>query len=284
MLDRIGIAGAVAITFALTAIPASQAVDPKPKDEPTLSELSLQVAALQSMHRFDLTREQLQLLRKLFEDIAPKDDKRKPGKASDKIRKRMFDLRDALLNGNEERIDELEEKLADMLDEEETDIDDRVRVTAAATKKALEMLKSLRLAQVAAFYSRALDDVPEPLETLLSALEVVGSLKDPEWNDLAKDIIEDLQWQLGSGAGEKVEPFLKMLRALDEAALEKQRPDLEKAARELVAQVPPTIILHNFVEHTLAELLSNPAVAVAVAARLEALDKQKQKDRPTEKK
>jgi len=65
-----------------------------------------------------------------------------------------------------------------------------------------------------------------------------------------------------------VEAFLKTAHVMREREPKKQRPELEKAARQFVAQVPPTQVLHNVAEHTLAELLSNPRLVAAFDARL----------------
>jgi hypothetical protein len=137
--------------------------------------------------------------------------------------------------------------------------------------------------------SRSGDDVPEPANTLIGTFDVVVELKDAEWKDLAKEIADELRWQLGginpdrNGAiGEEVEQFLKKVRSLNQNDLEKQRPELERSARELVANTPPTIVLHHFAQHTLAELLSNPRLGAALDALLEKdkKDKEKSKDAP----
>ena len=266
----------IALTFDLAVNPVCPAADTKAQDAMSLSDLSMEIAALQSLHRFEFTPAQMTLIRKLAAEAAPKGEKRKEGKGSGKVRKRMLDLRDALVIGNEARIEELEEQLADLLEEEETDIDDRVAITASAVRPATELLQSLTIAQVAAFLAKAADDVPEPAAALIGSLDVVVELKEPEWNDLAKEITDELKWQLGgldpkrnSAIAEQAEQFLKRVRALNEKDLEKQRPELEKSARDLVARTPPTIVLHHFAERTLAELLSNPRLTAAVDALLE---------------
>ena len=62
--------------------------------------------------------------------------------------------------------------------------------------------------------------------------------------------------------------YLKKVRSLGAKDLDKQRGDLEKSARQIVSQVSPTFILHNVVEHGVAELLSNPRLTAAIDAHL----------------
>ncbi len=288
-MKRIGLIIHRIVVFAIgiAIVPECRAADPKDFDGMPLSDLSMEIAALQTLHRLEITPAQITEIRKLASDSGAKSEKRREGKASDKVRKRMLDLRDALVIGNEARIEELEEQLADLLEDEETDLDDRVALTAAATVRAPELLKSLKIAQVAAFLAKSADDVPEPSDTLIGAINVVTDLKDAEWNSLAKEIAEELKWQLGGSEprrsgiiADQVGQFLKKVRSLDEKELEKQRPELEKEARELAAKAPPTIVLHNFAEHTVAELLSNPRLALALDALIE---KQKEKSKEKDK-
>lgn len=280
MLNRILILSALAVAFTFGSNPGCRAADPKPKepsnDQQSLSSLSLEVTALQTLHRFQMTAEQMTALRKLAVDISSKSAKRGEGKGTDKHRKALLDLREALIKNDDDRIEDLEEELAELLEDEDAEFDDHVGITSAGRRKATELLNSLRPAQVVAFYNYAAEDLPNPLETLLSALEVVEESKDAEWKELTEEIIDELSWQLGGldpernrFVGDKVEQYLKKVRSTKPKDLEKQRPELEKIAKQFVGQVLPTVVLHNLAEHTLAELLSNPRLIAALDARLE---------------
>jgi hypothetical protein len=258
-----------------------RAAEPKPKDQatekaPSLSNLSLEISALQALNRFEMTTEQMNALRRLAADTMPKNAKRDEGKASDKVRKTMLDLRTALIKQDADRIDDLEDALADLLDDEDTDLDDQVNITSAARRRAPEVLQGLRPAQVLAFFNNSGDDLPAPLETLLSALDVVRELKDDEWKDLSEEIVEEMRWLLGGldpernrFVADKVEQYLKKVRAVKAKDFEKARPEMERSARQFVGQIAPTVVLHNFAEHALAELLSNPRLLAAIDARLD---------------
>jgi hypothetical protein len=253
------------------------------KDETTLSQLSLEVSALQALYRFQMTREQMEALRKLAQ-TGPAPDKRAPGKGSDKLRKRLFDLREALVNGDEERIGDLEEKLADLLDEEGTGLDDRVQVAPPSIRPARDFLRTMRPPQIVSFLSDSADEMRDPLDTLVDVLDIVTTLKDAEWKELAGAMVEDLKWQLGGldadrnkVIGAQVEAYLKRIRGLGDKEIDAQRDDLQKAAAKIVAQAPALAIVQNFVEHALAELLSNPRLAAALDARLERQPKDPEK-------
>jgi hypothetical protein len=248
--------------------------DPKPKERLSLSNLSLEVEALQTLHRFQMTTRQLEALSRLAADTVGKSTPREDGKGSGKLQKTLTELRDALLRGDEDRIERLEEQLEALQDAEDPDLDDEVELTPAARRRASEVLQSLSPRQVAGFLA-TFSEPPDPLDRLLGALDVVGKLKDDQWKTLTEDIAEELSWQLGGvdanrsrAVGESVRQFLSMVRSLNEKEFKKQRADLEKSARQFVTQVPPTAVLHNVVEHELAELLSNPRLSAALEARL----------------
>ena len=57
-------------------------------------------------------------------------------------------------------------------------------------------------------------------------------------------------------------------RALKDDEFKKERPELEKTARQIVGEVGPLDVLRHAVERSLADLLSNPRLAAAIDARL----------------
>ena len=70
MMHRILIRSVLTVLVVCTAaFPQCEAADPKPKKATSLSNLSLEVAALQTIYRFDMTTQQLMALRKLAGDM-----------------------------------------------------------------------------------------------------------------------------------------------------------------------------------------------------------------------
>jgi hypothetical protein len=240
----------------------------------SLTNLSLEVTALQTLHRFQLTPAQLEAIRKVARDTMSSES-RESGKGSSKLRQTFTDLRTALIRGDQERIDTLHQKLDDLLDADDTDLDDEVVITAGARQRVNEVLSFLKPAQVGAFLNDPGEDLPDPLEKLLTALNGAGKLKDDEWKSLCEDTIKTVGWQLGGLEVERarvvekrVESYLNHIRSLKESERKAQHTELEKSAQEFVARVPPTQILHHFTQRALAEMLSNPRLVAAVEARL----------------
>src|SRR5271155_2593124 len=96
---------------------AALAAPPEPKpadkagDKQSLSNLSLEVSAMQTLHRFQLTTKQLETLRKLASETMPKSATREEGKGSAKLHKTLTDLHAALSKDDDEAIDTLSEQL-----------------------------------------------------------------------------------------------------------------------------------------------------------------------------
>ena len=256
--------------FSSIAAQSCLAADPKTKDV-SLSQLSLEVSALQTLHRFQMTSEQLAALKKLTVETVPRNDTRMDGKGSEKVRKALADLRAALIQKDDEKILDLEDLLSDTLGKEEADLDDHLRITPAAKKRAVELLHNLKPHQVAAFYASQIEELPDPDEELLGVLDIVGKLKDDQWKEVAENLADEISWQLGGSDSvrsrlvrERVDQYLKKVRSLNAKDLAAQRGELEKMVRQFISQFPSTAILHNYAEHHLAEMLSNPRLSAAL--------------------
>ena len=251
-----------------------RAADPRPKGPP-LSAVHLEVAALETLYRFQLTAQQMEALRRMAPDTLPKEKQREPGKGSDQLRRLLLDYREALIRGDEDRIIKLQEQVDDLLEAPQTDLDDEIEITSAARRVTAEVMKTINPRQLAAFLNALPEELPDPLERLLEALDLAGTAKDAEWKVLVEEIVDELSWQLGGVdaersrfVGERIAQFLKLVRSLGPTQLGKQRAELEQAARQSVGTVPAAAVLHNVAEHALAELLSNPRLLAALDARM----------------
>src|SRR5262249_39389768 len=126
------------------------------------------------------TPEQMKMLQKLSGETAQKARQRK-GKASAEYQKALQELHDALINPMEgDALDKLDEKVDELQESEDPDLDDRVEITAAARKHTPELLKSLQPGQVDSYTDYLSDSVEQPLDTLLEALADVRPLKGRE--------------------------------------------------------------------------------------------------------
>lgn len=269
--------GALALAAGITLAPSRSSEPPKKAPEPGLHRVTQEVAALRTLYELRLTPEQMQSLLKLAKQTRAPDREYKKGKASDDYRSLLNDLRKALVEaGDTDRIDELEEKVSDLADSEQPDVDDTFEVTAKARQRVPEVFKQLKPAQVAAYYSRQADDVGDPLDDLVALLDDVRELKPDEWKEQRDETAEEIAWLVAgvdAVKGEKVyNDVLSLTKQAREATDEEykaKKPDLEKKARAVVGDISPDQVLRHHLERTLAELLSNPCLEDALKARLE---------------
>lgn len=242
------------------------------------NDLNLEVAALQVLHSFQFTAEQKKRLQKLAPETAePQDAARAVAKISAEYRKTLERLRDALLKGDDdEQILNLEQKLDELREKEQPHLDDTIEITDEARKRAPGVLRQLYARQVAGYLVTLGEDIPDPLEILLDALDAARGLKkEEEWKTL-RDDVQDQVGRLAAGLdsdkavgiGNEAVQFLIRVRSIkDEKEFKTSRTALEKEARKIVGDVGPMDVLRNLTENALAELLSNPRLAKVLAAR-----------------
>ncbi len=121
-----------AVIGALAMGSRSLAQEP-PKAAPAvmpLNSVSMEVSALQTLYELNFTKAQLEKLQQLTVGTAPKDEKRKAGKASKEYRAKMLLLRKALVEAKDNpQIAKLQVELEIMRDREKPFFDDGVNVT-----------------------------------------------------------------------------------------------------------------------------------------------------------
>jgi hypothetical protein len=269
---RLLLAPAVALALAVFGY----ADEPPKKGPATINDLSLEVVALQSLHQFQLKPEQLQALRKLSRETAMESGARQKVKASDEFQRTLASLRTALADaGNAERIQELQQKMDKLRAAEKVELDDSVEITEASLKRAPEIMKTLSARQIAGYIALYGDEFPDPLEVLLEALAKVRGLKDKEWEQLRQDVSEDvgnltagLDADKAAQIGDQVVQLLIHARALKDDEFKNLQAELEKSARQIVGNVAALTVIQHVVERSLAELLSNPRLVMAIDARL----------------
>ena len=228
-----------------------------------------------ALEQFEFTPAQLEVLQKLAKATASEIDRDQKGKGSEAFRKALNDLRDVLVQGGTPSTI-LEDRVDTLRDAEDTDVDEDVEITDAARRLAPGLLRQLSVHQVAAYFNNYREEIPEPLDTMLEALAQVQDLKENDWKELRDQTTEEVGWLLGGLdkkkaklVADKVEDWLNTARKMKADDFSKHREELAQAARQFVGQVPPTVVLHNFAEHGLAELLSNPQLPTALEARFQ---------------
>ena len=146
----------------------------------------------------------------------------------------------------------------------------------AAQKRAPEALRLLCAKQAAQDIAAVADDITDPTELLLDALEQVRQLQEQDKVKGYRDQVGEEVGRLVGGldpakAGKIADQVVQLLIAvcsLREDEFKAQRAELDQKARALIGDVGPTDVIRNFLEHSLAELLSNPRLVAAINARL----------------
>lgn len=250
--------------------------EPTAPDKLSLTALSQEVTALQTVRALDLTRAQMRSLRELARDTGELPYARPATKGSDELRKRLLELREALARGeSDERIDTLSEKYEKLRDGEEADLQDDVEVTDEARAKAPAALRLLTARQVARYLAGFAEDIADPRERLLEALGKVRGLPAKEWEEQRESVADDVGRLVGgldpaqvSRTSDRVVQLLIVARSLKENEYKAERAELEKKAQAIVGDLGPTDVLRRVMEHAVAELLSNPRLVPALDARL----------------
>jgi hypothetical protein len=239
-----------------------------------LNDASLEVQALQAFHQIGFTPAQLKELAKLAKDTAMKPRERKEPKANEKFRTALLELRAALRKNDEDKIDDLIEKVDKLRDSEEPKLDDKIEVTEAARRSALEAIRLLGAKQLAD-YVVLYEDLPEPLAKVRETLKDNLKSKDDAWKKARDEAADEVGWLVGgfdtarvTKVKEQVTALLDKGHAWNEAELKKQQDELGKSMREIMGDVGPTEVLRHIVQRDLADLLSNPQLPAALELRL----------------
>jgi hypothetical protein len=261
------------LSFATLLLVATTTQAADAPDDPNL--LSLQVTALEMVHRFQASPEQLDALLKLAKATAPTGAARKPAKVSDKYRKTLTALRDAYVNGDEDAIVAKAAELEELRDKDEPDLDDDVDITDAARKSAPAGLKVFTPRQVALYIAEFAEDFPDPLEKIADCLDDARTLKGKDWDE-ARDLVSEQVGWLVAGVDAVAEAKVKKQTAelldrahkLTDAEFKAKKQELARQAKEITRSAGPADVIRNFMERSVAELLSNPQTVPALEARL----------------
>ncbi len=248
------------------------AEEPKKGFMPSLTSLSLEVAAMETLHDFKLTGPQVEVLRKLAMETAPKDQSRRPGKGSEKLRKALTSLHQALVeNKDDDRVNQLADQVDELRETENPDLDDGIEISEEARRRAPEIFQLLSARQVAGYLAAVSGNIADPRERLMEALEKVRGLSQDQWKDFRDEIADEigplvagLDEEKAERVGDEAVQLLIMARGMKDPEFKKQKRELEEKARKIVGNIGSMEVLQNVMEHSLAGLLSNPQLEAAI--------------------
>lgn len=264
------------VACCLLALPGIDPRPPLPPPPGSVTALSREVAALQTLYALRLTRPQLEQLRKMASDTVARPPADEPVEVSAALRKTLGDLREALARADDDdRIGKLYDRYDELVADEEPAVDDAVEYTEEAAEKAPAVLDMLTPGQVAGYIGSVADEVADPRQVILEALAKARGVPAAEWAE-SRDAVAGQVSHLVAGLDEEkaqrvhdqVAQLLIVARGLKEGEFERERPNLEQKALQIVADAGPTEVLRNVLEEALAELLSNPRLPAALEARL----------------
>jgi len=259
----------------LASVSVASGLDAAEKDgRPNLNDVSMEVAALQTLRGLALTPAQMKTLAMIGKDTAQKPRRRTRPKVSEKYQALLLQQRDALRLNDSEKIDALADKLESLRDVEEPELDDTVQITEAARQKAPEALKLLAPKQVTEHLA-GYDPVPDPLNLIQGALKDGLDQDKKEWKETRDTTAKDVAMLLAGfdeprarKLREQTTVLLDQGHAWTKTELAEKQEELAKAVAEIVGDVGPVEMIRNLVLRDLAELLSNPMLGKAIEARV----------------
>jgi hypothetical protein len=237
-----------------------------------VGDVNADVSVLNVLHTLQPTPAQLKALLKAAPKTMQKPPPRKLVKVSEKLRKTMTGLRDALAAGDDEKIDELFTAFDKLRDKENPEFDE-VEISDAAREQAPAIVRMLSARQVAN-YAASIADFPDPVERLADAMDQSRKLRGQAWQALRDDTAYQVGYLVG-GLDEKADgmardqatALLNKAFRLDDKQFAAERDALEKEARGLVGKLGPTDVIRHFMERVIAETLSSHRLEAAIELR-----------------
>jgi hypothetical protein len=239
-----------------------------------IEDLTLEVAALQSLHELQLTPEQAKAFARLAQGAAGRATRsQEPNQVSPAYRKAVSDLYDALRGGDDDRATTAREKLDTLTEKEATEVDVPVSISDTARRRSAEALQLLNVGQVGTLLGTL--ELTDPGDLLADALDEVRGAPAAERKEEIERVTGEVAWLVAgsdAAAARRIQDKARALltRAIQigpDDAFQAQLPDLKKSAHEVVGKVEPLQVVKHALEQNLAELLSNPRLEAALKAR-----------------
>jgi hypothetical protein len=240
------------------------------------SRLEREVAALVAIHELMLTDDQLKAIQPICKDVAVEVPPSTAPAGSKGYRQALQGLRDALANGDEAKVDRLQDKVDSIRENENLDPDTDFPIRESARSKSATVLAMLSTAQVANYISLHADDVPGATDVLLDALNQSRGQSDADYQSLRREAMDQvglllagLDPQATKPVEQKVSDLLDKAHKLSDAEYKSQSDALIAEARKITAGIDPMQGLKFWMQREIAEFLANPESSEAIAERLQ---------------
>ncbi len=245
--------------------------------------LSMEVAVLRTLFLLKASPHHLERIKTQFKEGVMKPRKREAADVSPEYKKALIDLRAALIAGDEDKVNELSDRLEELAKDDEPDIDDAVDISDESRKLAPKLLPSFDANLVVGYLASYGKDFPVPYRMMFRAMRLDGKGKkaSPEqWKEIRTAVANDVAWSVaGLDLKEQAKVRDEALKLLDRAHglsnedLLKQQAELRSAISKITGKASPLDVIKHVLEQDLAEMLSNPRLVPAVEARLQYLKK-----------
>jgi len=235
--------------------------------------LQLEVDALSTLQDLQLTPAQLSALQDLSSDTAATLPDT-PLKLEAAHVAALQTLRAALISGKEDQIDDAQDKVGEFEEQQDAEDAPDIEPTDAARGKVGMAIKLLTARQLAGYISENAEDVADPAEIVVEALNQCHDMTDDDYQSLKDDTAADLS-QLAGGFNPAKTPtvvgkanhLLDRARHLSAEDFKTQLPALQDEARKIGNGIDPMSCLRHWFEGEMADLLSNPQLSQALADR-----------------
>jgi len=249
--------------------------DDKKEAGQSLTDIHMEVEALNTLYALKATPEQMKEIQKLAKQTSQPSRAHKDPMVSDSYKQVLVDLHAALvLATDDDQIDNLYDQYEQMNKSDKPKFDD-YELSEAARKAVPKLLRQFKSGQIASLLADKVDELVDPQDRLIGALEEVRKAAPDEWQGIRDDAATDAAY-LASGVNaekekrirEQAAQLLDRARKLKDEEFTTQRPELEMQAKAIVGELGPIDVLRHAVEYDLARLLSNPRLAEVLRARL----------------
>jgi hypothetical protein len=261
-------------------IALASAQEPKKEDNKnaplSLSNMHLEVEALDTLHSLKATPEQMMEIQKLAKQTAQPSRKYKDPMVTDNYKQVLEDLHAALLLADDDdKIDSLFEQYDQLIQSEKPKFDDDYEVSEAASKAVPNILHQFKSGQIAELISNKAEEIGDPQDRLIGAMAQVRHATKDEWKSERDDAATQVGYLTAGLNSDKAksirEQAVKLLdkaRSLSDDDFGAQTQELTKQAKAIVGDTDPIDVLRHTVEYELARLLSNPRLVEVLKARL----------------
>jgi hypothetical protein len=242
------------------------------------ADLELQVAALNTLDELDVTPEQLKQLSVMAAETAGTAAP-DPGtaKGSAEYHTALQALRDALANGEDDKVDDAQEKVDDLRENQNIDPNIDYDITDAAKTKAAAALKLMGTDQIANYISMHSDEVPDAAGTILDALDKCKDASDADFASLRQEAADQVgllaagfDKTAADAIEQKVTTLLNRARQMPQKQFDAGRDELDRRAHQITKSVDSFKGLQYWMAREMADLLSNPQIQTVLADRIKA--------------